>query len=506
MITMMAQPWRRLLGPLSALLLFFLLAASARAATVQQKSIGRTLNTGWIGVGLAVDGEGRIHMSWGGGDQADEMLHYTLIDGHRKTDAVVDAQPACGDWSALAVDSAGLPQIAYHCVRSGQDLLAYASFDGTAWHTEVLGPGNLPIAIAVDADGEPHIAHEVTSFTPLPSSYFELLHRDNTGWHAEQPGSFNVGSQALSIALDPAGHTHLGMNDSVSDGPIDATDASGDWVVTSLGDSSPLASPGATMGSLALDSQGRPHAALLGSNPTTVRYSHFDGANWVSEDLYDANAFPPGTKDQPLTASIALDAQDRPSIFFLDQFSNLQNDLLGELLVYAYRSGDHWSGVSLASNRGHGHWTRLASAPDGAGIAMEGLFAGSDTETLREIRIAVPDLTPSWTSLAVSEGKKGMVRIDGILQVTNLGAGKSGKPVVDFYLSSDDVLDSGDTLVAAKRPVGGLASGASKSAKVSLQVAPPVDGMHLIAVIDPDEQLEDRDRSNDVTAGLLSGP
>jgi hypothetical protein len=260
------------------------------------------------------------------------------------------------------------------------------------------------------------------------------------------------------------------------------------------------------MGSLALDSLGRPHAVLLGSNPTTVRYSHFDGANWVSEDLYDANAFPPGTKDQPQTASIALDAQDRPSILFLDQFLTSQNDLLGELLVYAYRSGDHWSGVSLASNRGHGHWTRLASAPDGASIAMYGLFAGSDTETLREVRIAVPDLTPSWTSLAASAGKNGGTRIDGVLQVTNLGAAKSGKPVVEFYLSSDDVLDAGDTLVGLKRPVGGLAPGASKSAKVTLQVAQPVAGMRLLAVIDPDEQLEDRDRSNDVASAALASP
>jgi len=185
----------------------------SHAATVQQRSIGRTLNTGWVGVDLAVDAQGRIQMSWGGGDQADEKLHYTLIDGHKKTDVVVDAQPACGDWSALALDPAARPQIEYHCVRNRQDLQAFASSDGTAWHTEVVGPGSMPIAIAVDGDGQPHIAHDVWDPPPGASQHFELLQGDETGgWRAEQPGSFSIGSQALPIALDSDRHTPLGMN------------------------------------------------------------------------------------------------------------------------------------------------------------------------------------------------------------------------------------------------------------------------------------------------------
>jgi hypothetical protein len=62
--------------------------------------------------------------------------------------------------------------------------------------------------------------------------------------------------------------------------PVYATNASGDWVATTLGDNNTI------IGSLALDSLGHPHVALALANSGTIRHSHFDGSQWLTEDLF----------------------------------------------------------------------------------------------------------------------------------------------------------------------------------------------------------------------------
>jgi hypothetical protein len=62
------------------------------------------------------------------------------------------------------------------------------------------------------------------------------------------------------------------------------------------------------------------------------------------------------------------------------------------------------------------------------------------------------------------------------------------------------VLGPGDSLLPGKVKVGSVAPGAERAVAVEAEVAGPVSGTYLIAVIDPDKDIEDLDRSDNTVA------
>ena len=467
------------------------MGSPAGAAIVEVKPIGTTA----AGPGaVAVDAQNRIHVTWQ--SAVDHQLHHTVVAGKRKTDELVDAQPESGAGSSLAIDSAGHPHVAYLVLRNQQQRLAYAEFDGTAWHTEELGSGGAPLALALDADDQPHIVQQADSF--------EYVHRDESGWEHEVLSDMDaLNGDALSLAIDADGHAHLTANSSGPLGPLYATNASGDWVRTTLAPDGGSEQTVA-LGALALDSQGQPHVALSAANPTTVRHRHFDGAAWQSEDLYDANSLPPGTTDSPQAASIAIGTSDRPAIVFLDQFSQ-SSKRTASFLAYAYKRGAHWLELDVAAKADFEQWTRMAAAPDGSAAVLYATkrTLENTTQSLRVARVGIPDLAGSWTSLTVTP--KGQIsRVTGVLEVANLGPAKSGSPAITLYLSSDAALDGSDSVIGFRKPIGTVGVGHTRSVKIVLNPLVPVSGKYLIAVIDADDQLHDQDPANNVVPGLLN--
>ena len=106
-----------------------------------------------------------------------------------------------------------------------------------------------------------------------------------------------------------------------------------------------------------------------------------------------------------------------------------------------------------------------------------------------------PDLAGSWSGVAVAAGV-----LRGTLTVENQGTGKAKGVPISLYLSSDAVLDPGDTRLPSKLKVRGLAPGAERAVAVSVEVASAVSGLYLIAVIDPDKSIDDLDRSDNTVA------
>jgi hypothetical protein len=462
-----------------------LLAASvARAGAVQQKS----LFLGALGpVGIAVDGAGRLHVSW---ESRDHHLHYTRIERGKKLDQVVDATSACGAWSSIALDSAGQPHIAYHAARtsSGPGQLAYAHFDGAQWHVESLADGGYGTAIAIDAQDRPHIVHSSRA-----TQLFEHRFLDDTGWHGEMPAGFRVSAvRSLSLALDSAGHAHVGMLSDV-DHPVYATNATGDWVATELFDGSSAAA------SLALDSLEHPHVGLALADTGTVVHSHFDGSQWLSEDLYDPNDSPAGTQILPFSAALALDAHDRPQMLF--KIRVIQGLRSADFVFDAYHDGNEWIGIPL-SKRGAADWARLAIDGNGVAHAVYGTAKGTASQVARYARVGLPDVTGDWTSL-VSSAAGGSSRVAAVLELRNVGLLKSKSAAIALYLSGDALLDATDQLVAFRSGTGGVAPGATRSVKISFIHTGSVSGLYLIAVIDPAGRTDDLDRLNDVVAGQL---
>ena len=464
-----------------------LLAAQLAQAGVPQKTLFR----GAAGpVGIAVDAQGRLHVSW---ESSDHHLHYTRIEPGSKQDEVVDATSDCGSWSSIALDSAGRPHIAYNAFRmvsgAGHYELVYAHFDGTAWHIEDLAEGGAPTAIAIDANDRPHIAHMTTEYPPL----LKYLHLEDTGWQTETPpGPWGFMHRPISLALDSGGHAHIGMVSEVVSHPLYVTNASGDWVKVELADVDAWGI------SLALDSLGHPHVALpLVSG--VVRYRHFDGSDWLSEDLYDPNDLPPGTSAQPQDAELTLDGHDRPAILFKVQVHAYGD--AADFVIYTYHDGAEWLGIALA-RRAASDWVRLATDPGGGSEGVYALRGRGDTQIARRFQVKLPDPTGDWSTLSVSD-EAGRSRVDAVLEVRNEGAAKSRSAQISFYLSSDAVLDPGDTPLALRKASGALAPGGTREVMISFKRLGSLAGLYLIAVLDPLGRLDELDRPSNRIAGFL---
>jgi hypothetical protein len=480
---------RRLSRRLAAALCCLFPVALAHAG-VAQKVVGSAA----AGVSaIAVDAQGRTHLSW---QSPDNQLHYALIDHGRKAEEVVDPVADCGGFSSIAVDSAGRPHIAYHAFRAGVgDVLAYAHFDGAAWHTEDISTSGVGTAIAIDANDEPHIVQAADEWVGNQFvAPFEYLHHDDSGWHSERPAGITVnGRWPMSLVLDSAGHVHVMLQERDIPVPAYATNASGDWVVTSLGTESML------IGSLALDSQERPHVVLEDYVIGTVRHLFFDGVTWQSENLYDPSEFPAGITNAPQAAALAIGPHDHPAVLFHDQLYRGGDAV--DVVVYAYHDGVGWRALPVFAHAAD-HWVRLALAPDGTTQGLYGRSRVFDRNQLRTARVTLPDLAGEWTNLGVMESA-GQSRVTGVLSVRNDGSARSQGVPIALFLSSDAVLDAGDTLLAVRRSVGGVAPGATRTVKVSFTHAGSVADQYLIAVLDPLARREDLDRPGNTIAAVI---
>lgn len=478
---------------LSALLGALLTAPLARAG-VQQKSLDHAAPGP---VGIAVGPDGVVHVSWQSRDG--HQLHYTRIERGKKVDQVLDSAVGwCGFQSSIALDSAGLPHIAYYADRGTDQVLAYAHFDGVAWHTEDLGPGGGGPAIAIDANDEPHIVHAIERMVGVSTwvSPLEYVHRDDSGWQHERPAGIAADPRVpLSLVLDPEGHVHVAMQSFPDYLPVYATDASGDWVATTLGDNNTI------VGSLVLDSLGHPHVALALASAGTIRHSHFDGSQWLTDDLFGPSDLPPGTSNMPQSAALVLDAHDRPAVLFKTQIYVERFAEWFDFLAYAYHDGVEWRGL-LVSHRASDDWVRLGTDANGASYGAYGRRRGSDSAVVTQLRVPLPDLTGDWASLATSQ-RGAVSRVDAVLDVRNEGTGNSRSAPIALYLSSDAVLDPGDTPLAVHKGTGAVATGRTKSIRISFTRPGSVAGFYLIAVLDPKGRLDDLDRPNNTIVGLL---
>jgi hypothetical protein len=437
-------------------------------------------------VGLALAPGGTVHFSW---QAKDYTLHHAWVADGKKRDEVVDATSDCGWWSSIAVDSAGRPHIAYHAERmvpSYRQVLVYAHFDGMSWQIEELGDGGYATDIAIDADDEPHIVHV------LGSGAIEYLHRDDAIWERETPpGISAISFTPLSLALDSDEKPHVVFEDSATRRPVYVTEVS-DWEPTELATSM---GPG---GSLALDALDRPHVVLPLSEIGTIRYSHFDGMQWVEDDVYDPNDVPAGLLNVPEGAALSLDPDGRPQLLFATSFVGAGGSVTAAF--HAYYDGIFWAG-SLLKKKNATRYLALASDAEGVGHGVYSLPSG-ELAKAKYLRAALHDLAGEWTSLEVTEDA-GTSTVFGVLHVRNEGDDKSPSTRIALYLSDDAALDEGDLPFAYKKKVGAIKPGLAKDVKIKLKTEAALAGKHLIAVLDPFQERFEGDRTDDAIPGAL---
>jgi hypothetical protein len=111
---------------------------------------------------LALDAAGDPHLSFTVTDHStsERMLFYATRSGGVWDLQVVDGSGTAGEWSAIALDSAGNPHICH--VDEGQSRLLYTSYIGGVWSPAVADAGpdvGGHVSLVIDAAGNPQMTY-----------------------------------------------------------------------------------------------------------------------------------------------------------------------------------------------------------------------------------------------------------------------------------------------------------------------------------------------------------
>jgi hypothetical protein len=289
---------------------------------------------------LRLDDQGHPHIAYGGYN-----LYYAWYDGTAWRYETVDTAPYVGAYAALALDTAGNPHIAYYDAQRAD--LKYARYTGTAWVIETVQSewdAGKKAALELDPTDQPHIAY--AEILPDLDQGIKYAHRDGTGWQLQSVYAHGYVDD-LSLALDQAGHPHIGFT-SVSLVRY-ATLEGGTWSTEIVAD---LRSSYAGYVSLALDSADRPRitfTVVTGDyRGTGTAYATRDNAEWQVESI------PP---ELYRCSSLTFDAQDRPHCIATAAAS-------GEQLLHAWHDGVKWQSEIVEELIAYGIYASLALDPN----------------------------------------------------------------------------------------------------------------------------------------------
>ncbi len=430
---------------------------------------------------LAFDPSNNLHVTYIGGDY---HLYHAWLSGRTWRREVVDAISDCGWGNSIAIDSQGHIHISYHAERfepSYHQPLVYAHYGGMHWEITELPVNGWDTHIKLDADGHPHILFH--------GSTYELKYAqfDGANWQIEDTG-FSGGPSSVGLALDADGHAHISYAINYQ-GTFYATNKSGQWESTMLVPNESQSS------AIAIDSQGQPRVVTGSGN--SLRYHTYDGNQWTSEDLYDIGDLPPGVQVLIEDVTLALDAAGRAHFLGSAYISAGEGGI--EIAYYAFHNGTGWNGV-LVDVKNAGFRPSLILDAQGSAYGTYSTGERRGHSKAKWVRIALPDLTGTWTNLVVAQ-----TTVTGTLVVQNRGQEKSVATTVRLWLSDDTVPDASDQLLPVTPKIRTLKPGVTANIAVKVQPTGSLAGKYLIAVLDADAKTFDHNLQDNIVPVFL-GP
>jgi hypothetical protein len=227
-------------------------------------------------------------------------------------------------------------------------------------------------------------------------------------------------------------------------------------------------------------------------------YYSYDGTNWTHETMVDFNDADPSVRANIDThLAMATDSQGRAQVMVPVSLSS--GNRYGEVSVFVFDDGTGWNGLVVdPKNTGYSPCIAL-DANDVAYGTYCGALVKNRAAKGKWVRIALPDLTGAWTNVSAAG-----TTVTGTLNVTNQGMDKSVKTTAVLWLSDDAILDDGDTLLPVTLKIKSLAPGGTVAVSVNFQYAGTLAGKQLIALIDPEMAVADRDRLDNTIVAPLS--
>jgi hypothetical protein len=222
--------------------------------------------------------------------------------------------------------------------------------NGLSWHIETIdNRGGFENTLVLGNNDYPHIAYQAQS--PLNDHELNYAHWTGSQWVIEVVDSQgDTGWVIHSLALDKAGHPHIGYGGHQYSKLRYAHWTGGTWLIEDVGfDPSDWGYSG---GSFALDANGYPHFAYCAQNPQLeieLRYAHWTGGEWSIEVVDSADCW--------YCTSMKLDANDHPHISYYDEGHSR--------LKYAHWTGSEWDVQVVDSNGSVGRPNSLALDTNG---------------------------------------------------------------------------------------------------------------------------------------------
>jgi hypothetical protein len=245
-------------------------------------------------VDLAIDSIDNPQLAYA--DLTKEWLRYARWTGSDWSVETVESEGVRGGVS-ISVDSLGNPHIAYAHGFGANSSVRYAFRMETGWihHIVDATPQSGLTDIAVDSFDEPHIA-----YTVFPANEVKYAHRgrDWTVSTVSPPGTEAV---IPSIAVDAQNSPHIAFS---GKGQYYANLEDGMWITEEV--SSEIIS----WSSLALDSLGGPHLALVPGPEGNLTYAFRKGAEWKFETI--------AAETNGNFLRLVFDSSDVPHIAFID--------------------------------------------------------------------------------------------------------------------------------------------------------------------------------------------
>jgi hypothetical protein len=304
----------------------------------------------------------------------------------------VDAKS--GLWSSLALDSNNNPHISYSAVlsynhRYGDFYLMYASWNGSAWEIQNLGPTDGSDSLKLDSANNPHIVYRNNSnlmYAKLEGStwIYQIVDRDDIGFmdlaldsngnphisyckgNALKYASWTnaswriqtVDSQAgyqNSIALDAKDYPQIfyGKGIQVTEANVGLLNLKYAAWTGSTWNIQTVTTNVSQVGKVVLDSYGSPHICYVSADirafvqaentvtfyeTDTLKYAFKEGSAWKIQTVAQGKS--KSNPDNFKIGSLALDASNNPHMSFYEAQYNVENVVNG--MKYASWTGFYW--------------------------------------------------------------------------------------------------------------------------------------------------------------------